>query len=119
MVYNHTGERCRWLLCRLYKLSMQKCCACCVQLGSSEPATDASPGLALELVLPGVTVPWAHALYIWAATALSLAVHEVRCRGLLACMPPSYVLRQIRIPITIICVSTPKQLALQLSSPLR
>ncbi|CAK0736192.1 hypothetical protein CVIRNUC_000706 [Coccomyxa viridis] len=34
------------------------------------------PGLALELVLPGLTVPWAHAVYLWVATALSLAVHE-------------------------------------------
>ena len=88
-MYIHTGEQRREVLCRLYKLSMRKCCACCLQLGSSEPATDdnALPGLALELVLPGVTVPWAHALYIWTATALSLAVHEVCCRGCLHACP--------------------------------
>ncbi len=51
----------------------------CLQLTRDKPAADerGTPGLALELVLPGVTVPWAHALYLWIATAVSLGVHEV------------------------------------------
>ncbi len=67
---------------------------------------NASLGLALELVLPGVTVPWAHALYIWTASALSLAVHEVCCRGLLACMHTSCVLRQNKFLVIVACVSS-------------
>ena len=53
----------------------------CLQLTRDKPAADEGglPGLALELVLPGVTVPWAHALYLWIATAVSLGVHEVCC----------------------------------------
>ncbi len=52
-----------------------------LQLAQEKPAADEEgvPGLALELVLPGVTVPWAHALYLWIATAVSLGVHEVIC----------------------------------------
>ena len=52
-----------------------------LQLTQEKPAADEEgvPGLALELVLPGVTVPWAHALYLWIATAVSLGVHEVCC----------------------------------------
>ncbi|CAL8462284.1 g1815 [Coccomyxa elongata] len=45
--------------------------------------TDASPdpGLptqawSLGIVLPGLTVPWSHAMYLWIATAISLGVHE-------------------------------------------
>ena len=63
---------------------MQGAChdsAClCLQLTGDVPAAgrQGEPGLALELVLPGLTVPWAHAVYLWVATALSLAVHEVR-----------------------------------------
>ena len=54
-----------------------------LQLTLEKPAADGEdlPGLALELVLPGVTVPWAHALYLWLATAVSLGVHEVHCQN--------------------------------------
>ena len=50
-----------------------------LQLTRDKPAADEHglPGLAMELVLPGVTVPWAHALYLWSATAVSLGAHEV------------------------------------------
>ena len=52
-----------------------------LQLTQEKPAAveEGMPGLALELVLPGVTVPWAHALYLWIATAVSLGVHEACC----------------------------------------
>lgn len=52
-----------------------------LQVAQDRPAVDEGevPGLALVLVLPGVTVPWAHALYLWCATAFSLGVHEVCC----------------------------------------
>lgn len=30
-----------------------------------------------ELAVPGLTLPWAQAGYLWVATALSMAVHEV------------------------------------------
>lgn len=32
----------------------------------------------MGIALPGLTVPWGHALYLWLATAVSLGVHEVR-----------------------------------------
>ncbi|EIE24169.1 hypothetical protein COCSUDRAFT_41457 [Coccomyxa subellipsoidea C-169] len=48
-----------------------------------EVATDASPdpqlpaqAWSLGVALPGLTVPWGHAVYLWIATALSLGVHE-------------------------------------------
>ena len=52
-----------------------------LQVAQDRPAVDEGdlPGLALALVLPGVTVPWAHAPYLWCATAFSLGVHEVCC----------------------------------------
>lgn len=47
---------------------------------------DASPdpqlpsqAWSLGIALPGLTVPWGHAVYLWIATALSLGVHEVCC----------------------------------------
>jgi hypothetical protein len=40
--------------------------------GEARPAASQ-----LQLAIPGVTLPLAHTLYIWAALVLSLAVHEV------------------------------------------
>lgn len=31
----------------------------------------------LEFAVPGLTVPWSHAIYIWLAAAVSVCVHEV------------------------------------------
>ena len=31
----------------------------------------------LTLAVPGLTIPWAHAGYLWVAAAVSLSVHEV------------------------------------------
>lgn len=31
------------------------------------------------LAVPGITIPWAHAGYLWVAAAVSLCTHEVRC----------------------------------------
>ncbi|KAL3136923.1 hypothetical protein ABBQ32_006529 [Trebouxia sp. C0010 RCD-2024] len=33
-------------------------------------------GFAMGLAVPGLTVPWAHAGYLWIATAASIAIHE-------------------------------------------
>jgi len=34
-------------------------------------------GWVLGLAVPGLTVPWNHAIYLWLATAISFAAHEV------------------------------------------
>lgn len=34
-------------------------------------------GFAMGLAVPGLTVPWSHAGYLWIATAASIAIHEV------------------------------------------
>ena len=48
--------------------------------GSRVPLAGA-PGnqgaFAMGLAVPGLTVPWAHAGYLWIATAASIAIHEV------------------------------------------
>ena len=31
----------------------------------------------MGMAIPGLTVPWTHAVYLWIATGLSMAVHEV------------------------------------------
>ena len=36
-----------------------------------------SSGWVLGLAVPGLTVPWSHAVYLWLATAFSIGVHEV------------------------------------------
>ncbi len=36
-----------------------------------------SQGFAMGLAVPGLTVPWGHAGYLWVATAASIAIHEV------------------------------------------
>ena len=47
--------------------------------GSGVPlaASPGSPGFAMGLAVPGLTVPWGHAGYLWLATAASIAFHEV------------------------------------------
>ena len=47
--------------------------------GSGVPlaSTPGSPGFAMGLAVPGLTVPWSHAGYLWLATAASIAIHEV------------------------------------------
>ena len=47
--------------------------------GSGVPlaASPGSPGFAMGLAVPGLTVPWGHAGYLWLATAASVAFHEV------------------------------------------
>lgn len=46
--------------------------------GSGVPlaSTPGSPGFAMGLAVPGLTVPWNHAGYLWLATAASIAIHE-------------------------------------------
>ena len=46
-----------------------------------------SSGWMLGLAVPGLTVPWSHAVYLWLATAVSIGVHEVGLNpwGLYAC----------------------------------
>ena len=41
-------------------------------------AAPGSPGFAMGLAVPGLTVPWGHAGYLWLATAASIAFHEAR-----------------------------------------
>ena len=50
--------------------------------GSGVPlaAAPGGQGFAMGLAVPGLTVPWGHAGYLWLATAASIAVHEVRRR---------------------------------------
>ena len=48
--------------------------------GSGVPLTGApgsQGGFAMGLAVPGLTVPWGHAGYLWIATATSIAIHEV------------------------------------------
>lgn len=40
-------------------------------------APGSQGGFAMGLAVPGLTVPWAHAGYLWIATAASIAIHEV------------------------------------------
>jgi hypothetical protein len=55
--------------------------------GSAKQAVHGSSQLAL--VIPGLTIPWAHAGYLWIAAALSLCVHEVSLPAHLhLCRPP-------------------------------
>ncbi|DBB04615.1 TPA: hypothetical protein ACH3X1_012685 [Trebouxia sp. C0004] len=46
--------------------------------GSGVPlaAAPGGQGFAMGLAVPGLTVPWGHAGYLWLATAASIAVHE-------------------------------------------
>ena len=49
--------------------------------GSGVPlaaAPGSQAGFAMGLAVPGLTVPWGHAGYLWIATAASIAIHEVR-----------------------------------------
>ena len=48
--------------------------------GSGVPlaTSPGSPGFAMGLAVPGLTVPWSHAGYLWLATAASIAFHLVR-----------------------------------------
>ncbi len=55
----------------------------------------------MGLAVPGLTVPWNHAAYLWIATAISMAVHEVlfchvlhntRCDSQLQPSPLRYML---------------------------
>lgn len=45
--------------------------------GFGSAAHAARGGSQLTLAVPGLTIPWAHAGYLWMAAALSLCVHEV------------------------------------------
>lgn len=42
-----------------------------------EGAPGSQGGFAMGLAVPGLTVPWGHAGYLWIATAACIAVHEV------------------------------------------
>jgi hypothetical protein len=46
--------------------------------GAAGPAGEVRSAPRLALALPGVTLPLIHAVPLWLALALSLAVHEVR-----------------------------------------
>ena len=49
--------------------------------GSGVPlagAPGSQGGFAMGLAVPGLTVPWGHAGYLWVATAASIAIHEVK-----------------------------------------
>ena len=37
-----------------------------------------SEGWGMALWLPGYTVPWSHAIFLWLATCISVSMHEVR-----------------------------------------
>lgn len=53
--------------------------------GSGVPlaaAPGSQGGFAMGLAVPGLTVPWGHAGYLWIATAAAIAIHEVH----LCCM---------------------------------
>ncbi len=43
--------------------------------GAASAATQSTPHLVIAV--PGLTIPWAHAAYLWIAAAVSLTVHEV------------------------------------------
>lgn len=47
-----------------------------ISTGPLGPASG-KQGFAMGLAVPGLTVPWSHAGYLWLATAASIAVHEV------------------------------------------
>ena len=36
-----------------------------------------SSDFAMKVAVPGLTVPWSHAAYLWLATAVSFCAHEV------------------------------------------
>ena len=38
---------------------------------------SSSQGWGMALWLPGYTVPWSHAIFLWLATSISVSVHEV------------------------------------------
>lgn len=42
-----------------------------------EGAPGSQGGFAMGLAVPGLTVPWGHAGYLWIATAACIAIHEV------------------------------------------
>jgi hypothetical protein len=63
-----------------------------VEEGGEKEAQAEGARWTLGLALPGVTVPWGHAAFLWVATAASLAFHEAgaSCRSPilnLCCMP--------------------------------
>lgn len=39
-----------------------------------------SNGWVMVVAVPGLTVPWSHAIYLWLATAISFCVHEVQLK---------------------------------------
>ena len=73
------------------KLPMSGCCMQAMSMGpdvapgAGVPLVSApgNQGFAMGLAVPGLTVPWSHAGYLWLATAASIAVHEVRPWSLL------------------------------------
>lgn len=48
-------------------------------------SASGSQGFAMGLAVPGLTVPWGHAGYLWLATAASIAVHEVSPQAVIQC----------------------------------
>ncbi len=44
---------------------------------SSVVGGGSSNGWVMVVAVPGLTVPWSHAIYLWLATAVSFCVHEV------------------------------------------
>ena len=48
-------------------------------------SASGSQGFAMGLAVPGLTVPWGHAGYLWLATAASIAVHEVSTQAVMYC----------------------------------
>ena len=68
----------------LQAMSMGPEIAPSVSMGPLGPASGAQ-GFAMGLAVPGLTVPWGHAGYLWLATAASIAVHEVHTLQHLVC----------------------------------
>lgn len=44
---------------------------------STVVGTGSGGGWAMEVAVPGLTVPWSHTVYLWLATAISFCAHEV------------------------------------------
>lgn len=81
----------------LQAMSMGPEIAPSVSLGPLGPASGAQ-GFAMGLAVPGLTVPWGHAGYLWLATAASIAVHEVHTLQHLACCITAFPICAFAVP---------------------
>lgn len=81
----------------LQAMSMGPEIAPSVSVGPLGPASGAQ-GFAMGLAVPGLTVPWGHAGYLWLATAASIAVHEVHTLQHLACCITAFPICALTVP---------------------